>query len=234
MKNIIVCLAFVCCFISCNKCEFHYIDSCHVVDAYVGWSAVGANVKMSDAEEGAFAINLDFDGGTQYYSAELEQALGVGADNDLDRFNALASKNGDGIYNWRPYYTPGYNYNKALAGDIVSIEIVSDADYDERHPAGTSLSDLVQVAYSSYADFLAAADRSANPCFASKQLRFMLDQMPDGGMSAIVVHPMLRDVILFFTEKPTLSRQHRFSVTVTDDSGRACSVEVPLDMDQGE
>lgn len=62
----------------------------------------------------------------------------------------------------------------------------------------------------------------------------MLDQMPDGGMSAIVVHPMLRDVILFFTEKPTLSRQHRFSVTVTDDSGRACSVEVPLDMDQGE
>lgn len=106
MKNIIVCLAFVCCFISCNKCEFHYIDSCHVVDAYVGWSSVGANVKMSDAEEGAFAINLDFGGGTQYYSAELEQALGVGADNDLDRFNALASKNGDGIYNWRPYYTP--------------------------------------------------------------------------------------------------------------------------------
>jgi len=60
-----------------------------------------------------------------------------------ERYERLCSDNSDD--NYKPRLTPrgGGVYRAVSAHDIVSIDVVSDADFDAEHLAGTSVSDIM-------------------------------------------------------------------------------------------
>lgn len=96
-----------------------------------------------------------------YYSAEAQRFLDIHqSENDLDKFNELAEKNNDTGYSYRASYFPGDGLRPTLARGFTNIDIVSDRDYDEAHPAGTSLNDIFRIETFSYARFLDGSDNA--------------------------------------------------------------------------
>ena len=79
--------------------------------------------------------------------------------NNVAEFNTLCQKYGDTNYKGDKRVVEGVypgNYNpQALTTNYTSIEIVAPLDdFDEEHPAGTSLNDLVRVRYSTLYPFI--------------------------------------------------------------------------------
>ena len=59
------------------------------------------------------------------------------------RYTALAEKYGDVSYNRHIYVDHELYINPVVDIDIKNIQVVSNNDYDERHPAGSDLSDMI-------------------------------------------------------------------------------------------
>lgn len=67
----------------------------------------------------------------------------------------LAKHNGDRLkFPLKIPFGGNYNDNTALAYDFESIHVTSDMDWDENHPAGTPLDDLVQMSIRTFAELL--------------------------------------------------------------------------------
>ena len=69
-------------------------------------------------------------------------------------YNELCNYFGDTSYNKDIYYYMGAGYNESYICDIESINITAETDWDDSHPAGTLLNDLVKINGHSYFDYI--------------------------------------------------------------------------------
>ncbi len=194
------------------------------------------NDSTIDSPYGFYAI---FDEGYQYASQGQTGS-------ERATFDALSAKHGDIGYHQdisassscpsRPHTFLGH--------DFASITVTSDADFDEAHPAGTLLNDLVQyMTYSPY-PFIQSGYAYANPRPANRWERVKEELI-------LIDKPLLdcttEDFILPFAVMddwwcggafpafylqvkgvPTLSKQHTITVTVMDDAGKMWQDSIKL------
>jgi len=107
------------------------------------------------------SLKIQFNIEQKYYSAEFQETYKLRqTPEQLDKFNELAAQNEDVGYDWEDEFIGPPHIHTALYPRIMDIKITSNHDYDDSHPAGTSLNDIFMAQYYSYAQFLGDVDHS--------------------------------------------------------------------------
>ncbi len=146
-----------------------------------------------------------------------------------DKYDALCKKHNDMSWNKTSFR------HCVLGVDFLSIDFVSDADFDETHSAGASLSDILRFESESLYPFVSGGYEGAE--FGENYNRgeytrinkplseLTIDDMKMLGKDT---HPnLLADryygpyiAYLFWLSEPTLSKTHNITVTMISDDGR--------------
>ena len=159
-------------------------------------------------------------------------------------YDAMCEKYGDMTYNRKEFVRFGGEPSFQMYS-FVSVDIVSNADYNEEHPAGSSLVDL--FTYRAY---------SAKPFIDSGYIKYEYEADEwDGHNTYLLSHyPVQKkvsdltpdDFILHtshymvrersfaefrFESLPTLSKVHTFTVTFTDERGDTFSASLEMTFD---
>jgi hypothetical protein len=144
-------------------------------------------------------------------------------------YDALCEKNNDMTYlrdfvifdGYRPFQT------SCIGVDFLSIDITSDSPFDEEHPAGVSLGDIVTFSSSSlkpYIDSGYTFTRDNGSVYHS--IRKHLNELSQEDLILLGQPPHIG--ILLFDSEPTLSKTHTFTVTMTADDGRVFSDSIEM------
>ncbi len=161
-------------------------------------------------------------------------------------FDSLSIKHGD--TNFNQYVTSSSarpNRPHAYLGiDFVSITVTSDTDFDEQHPAGTSLNDIVQyMAYTPY-PFIQSGYKYSNPKGDNrwdllKQELTLIDKplsecTPEDfiltlGVLDNWIYGKFPACYLLINGTPTSSQKHTITVTILDDAGKTWQSSINMD-----
>ncbi len=218
-------IIFICllpCF-SCNDNSTYFgtaqYQAYHLINTYVDVDVF----ELLEASYYGIYINFATDMSNYYYSKEFADVSQKNqSEEQLRTFVKLAGKNNDS-YQWTPWYnTFGLSRNHqgyykggtlyALAKGITQIELISEADYDEKHPEGVSLMDNIKMGSEVYGNIL---DRTNISEILSD--RYQSKPYPEYTKKELsVIGPELS---LQFISQPTLSKKHNFTLTITFDDG---------------
>lgn len=167
-------------------------------------------------------------------------------------FTTICEKYEDTFYNRKIRGYKDEIIRSYFSNEFSYIEVVSDADFDAQHPAGTSLKDILRFVtisplkyiQSGYTDTYDWGDIS----HLSDEFRVYVSYYTDY-MSLNEIHPvdaMLSEASyddfkllgfgdryslfsLFFTAKPTAAGIHNFTVTLTDTDGQVIAASIEID-----
>lgn len=140
-----------------------------------------------------------------------------------ESYDALCRKHNDMTFMRKKTVFP-YSWTTNIGIDFLSIDVISDSDFDAEHPANTSLADVV--------------------IFSSHSLKPFIDSGYESKYDGREYHPF-KDVIsnlsseqlillgkdnyigsLTFNAEPTSSKTHKFTVTMTADDGRVFTASI--------
>lgn len=207
---------------SCEDgCKGIRIRSYHLIDCYEEWSSFELSY------DGRFIIK--FIPENRYYSYEVQDFFcPTQTIENLNRFNELAAKNKDVGYDWVKIYFRGDRTRSAAYPGIAGMQITSDRDYDESHPAGTPLNDIFIADYNSYTQFLGDTDHSdvypANNILGHTEKP--CNEIEKHELS--VIYPY---VALWAMHAPTAwTGKHMITVTLTDENGNTHSQTAETDL----
>ena len=210
-------------YISCNELVEYYgsakYQAYHLINTYVDTNAP----KLSCYNNGGnLGVEIGFmnEGANFYYSKEFADVSQKNqSEEQLRTFINLAGKNNDS-FQWTPwyetfgesrkhqgYYQGGTLY--ALTKGIIKIDIVSDADYDQKHLAGVSLMDNVKLAADIFGNVMGKTSLPAD---------FWQDKMYSE-YTAKELSVVGTWIILKFATLPTLSKTHNLTIAITFDDG---------------
>lgn len=165
---------------------------------------------------------LSVSGGNQNYIALTGEGTAISG-------AALASYYKDTGYNSKivPHST------KAISNPFTAIDLTSDRDFDERHPAGTSLADIVYLAGASPNDYIRSGYVSkpdwddAPSVFgrygfdwwysSAKDTPIYLSLAEIGKYDLALLNPLF---FLVFESQPASNSPHTMTLTITDDTGK--------------
>lgn len=220
MKNLIkllsVAVAAIAVACSTNDTD-NTFQSYHLIDSYYETqnAVVQANRNIIEI---TFATN-NLKGA--YHSREYAKIAGINqSDKSAERFLELAEANND-LHNWQvPYTTVGGTFsraysNAALVSGIANIELTSDADYDETHPRGTSLTNMVTLLIDSYGEHIGtdlSGKDTASKLFGEKKKS--LNSYTQQELK--VVGPWMT---IYIDKLPTLAIKHNLKLTITFNNG---------------
>ena len=135
--------------------------------------------------------------------------------------------------------TIAVNSTRVILNCFTKIDLVSDSDFDDRHNAGSSLADIVFVAgvspykyiKSGYTETYDWQNRPAAFTELALNLNFWSTNFPIyrrlSEISGEDLALMERTFFLVFEAQPTLSKTHKMTLTVTDNTGK----KIPLAFD---
>lgn len=157
-------------------------------------------------------------------------------------YDALCQKHGDMTYN-REEFVPFGREPSFLAYNPISVDIVSDANFDEEHLAGTSLADLIIFSSFSSKPFINSGyvehDWGENEIWYSH----MAGKQPYYPVHKKVSDLTIEDLTLlygfgstingalYFQSLPTLSKVHNITVTFTDERGETFSDTIEMNFE---
>lgn len=139
---------------SCNKADSETDDeqpgvwltsfTGNYMDGFIKPTGLKMNYKKTKDDNGAILFELDHDGfACTYQTPEGET--------DNAKYNEYAKYYGDTTYTGR------HNMSEreiVCTAPLKSINVVADRDFDESHPAGTSLNDIFTFKYLAYYSFV--------------------------------------------------------------------------------
>jgi hypothetical protein len=149
-------------------------------------------------------------------------------------YDALCEKHGDMTFNRKVYLPIDGRVVNFPAIDFVSIDVVSNVDYDAEHPAGTSLNDLFTFnGYSAkpYIDSgYAEDDIHVNEVYVYSDIVKPLEEVSSNDLVLLGTGDPRRPRLchLAIDTYPTLSKTHTFTVTMTADDGRVFSDSIEM------
>ncbi|MBE6199594.1 MAG: DUF5034 domain-containing protein [Rikenellaceae bacterium] len=238
MKLIQKIITFLCLLVCCSCENSTYLGSdtykaFHLINAYVDTNAPQLRSSFDIGE--IFRIDIEFnsDNADLYYSKEFADVSKKNqSEEQLRKFINLANKNND-ILQWEPWYeTFGGSQKKqtyhtggtfyALAKGIRQIEIVSDADFDEKHPAGVSLMDYVTLTIDTYSDLMGATSLPNDVIYDTRQTKAYKEYTAEE-LSVVGTWWILK-----LAASPSLSKNHNLTVTITFDDGEVYSDTVEV------
>ncbi len=143
-------------------------------------------------------------------------------------YDALCEKHNDMTYNRKfvIWDSAGPHQTSNIGIDFVSIDIVSDIDFDTEHPAGESLGDIVRFRSISSKPYIDSGYKGSEYTTVEGLVSELTpDQLTLLGQNTFIGG-------LYFETSPTLEKTHTFTVTMTPDDGRepfTASIEMTFD-----
>ena len=102
--------------------------------------------------------------------------------------------------------------------------MVSDADWDEEHPAGTLLDDLLRVKFTSIGAFVRGGYHAGGADESEWMHDWQYSTRVDKPVSELTPSDMdmmeCEYVLLYFMRAPTLEREHTLTVILTTTEGK--------------
>lgn len=145
-----------------------------------------------------------------------------GADKQL--YDNLREKHNDISFSRRVLLYNGVGGAGAMYPDYTSITVTSDSNFDNAHPAGTSLNDLIDCKYQS--SYLYVVGGYADESLLEIKTKALADVVPND-------LTMLARLNLYFTKNPAkLDNPHDISVSVTTDDGRTFTASYTMNFNQ--
>jgi len=126
-------------------------------------------------------------------------------------FGTLSNRYKDNAYNGHTWI----NLRPSLAYPLTSASIVSDSDYDNNHPAGTELTDIIQFNTASYFPFISNGYKlfeEGGDCYLTTKLFSDLTQTERSMWPS--------EVGLVFPQEPTLSEEHNLTIKFSFEEGK--------------
>jgi len=166
----------------------------------------------------ALTVNSDPTGGLPYLSAGVNLNSDVPVTeyyNGSQTYCDLCQKHSDTLFDGEDFY---YSNPAKLcfAHDLVSINFVSDSDYDASHPAGASLLDIMNYSATSLTRWI----KKGYPMDSYQADCYILDK------NAATLEPEDLSMLCYFNlfqlqflTAPTTSGAHNFTLTITCDDG---------------
>jgi hypothetical protein len=216
-------------FYSCDKVEYEMFRS-YITD-YYDYNKL--DLEINDVGN-IVIVGVDQKALCGYKSKGKEKEL----------FDSLCIIHNDMNYNQKIGFiaAPGWGYQ--FKGDLISIDVVSNKNFDEQHPANSSLNDVVRflsISLNRYimSDYTRTFDWNndipenfRNDVFISgnrKEYHPIDVKIAESSPSDFVLADLARKIaggkgwaigVLSFDRQPTLSKEHKLTVTVRMSDGR--------------
>ena len=152
-----------------------------------------------------------------------------------EKYKMLAERNGDTSFNREVF--PWERLGEAFADNFCELHIVSNADWDEEHPAGTPLDDILLAHFDSYAKIIhdgykingAKLDLSRNDNFTI--CKKMVSELTSDDMEMLCYgydyyDKDTRNPMIVFTCAPTLEKEHTLTLRWTTVEGTVKTASV--------
>lgn len=211
--TLIACILLLLC--SCERYDIYY--SSMFVSHYSNIASIHLSTEGGDCNVLQIGIS------DTYYASI--------ADDDRTVINQLAEKHNDTSYNKKIAYMEGANWTvEGCTGwkqDFVRIDILSDADYDETHKAGTLLNDIVRLCSATPYPYIMSGYTKTFDWSTTEYTARPECHLIDGLLSELRPEDLIMAgwpsstcyAELRFVKQPTLSKQHRFSLEMESDDG---------------
>ena len=203
MKNLVFSIAAACIICtSCSKqeesrpCVQHYIPT-YVKGEYV-LSPLYANKGISLSLNNVKLLSSP----DKYPGIKAEEYL------------SIAERNGDMSYNRPADYD--WDFRMAYADNFRSLHLTSDTDWDETHPAGTPLDDLIRIEASSYAAYILNGYQGDEKNIIAKRL----DQIAPDELQVVHFHGFYTNPDFYFLTDPVTHGPHTLTLTITTTDGK--------------
>ena len=147
-----------------------------------------------------------------------------------EQFLKIAERNGDTSFNRKVFN--GERLGEAFADNFHELHIVSDADWDEEHPAGTLLDDILSVRMYSFAEFIRngyhdLARNKSEPLGDYRSLQIIqkrVSELTSDDMEIIAysisdMTLQTKSPVIVFTSAPTLEKEHTLTLRWTTVEG---------------
>lgn len=196
--------------------------------------------KTLDTKEEQFRIHFK-----SRNSASLLNIEVVKDEKMYNLYQDLCVKHNDTQYKhtvrWLAYFW-GYEYFDL---DPVKMDVVSDVDFDENHPKGTSLGDLFYFTSVTPYPFIKNGYKGDEFTQIRKHLNELTPEemvlsIHNGNLKDECIDPLAQSAsadpkfILPHENLPTLSQQHTLTMTITDDYGRKFTGMIEVDFSKTE
>jgi hypothetical protein len=154
-------------------------------------------------------------------------------------YDSLCVLHHDMSYNKKRDYIVGPGWGASYKGDIVSIDVVSNADFDAQHPAGAPLNDIVRIISVSPYPYITSGykktyDWKRNPpenlqrenIFRGRSNRgenpfyYPIDKRLSELTSSDLILADMSEIFLIFEKQPDLSKEHNLTVTIKVSDGK--------------
>lgn len=199
---------------SCNKVTHVYSDS------YIMYYAIheGISLRPDGAQLARqYGVYVGFKGLAKFVSYDSK-----GEDKII--FDELCKKHNDLSYCREVAFFNGAGGERAIYPNYTSVTITSNSNYDEEHPAGTPLNDIMGCEYES--SYLYIIGGYADESLLGTKIKPLLEVTPED--------LMLRGrLVFFFTKKPDTLGPQDITVSVTTDDDRTftanCTVTLTED-----
>lgn len=166
-------------------------------------------------------------------------------------FERMGDKYGDNTYNREVRFvvSPPHNY---IGDDITAISIFSDADYDNLHPANSSLNDIVEVIYFSPLKYIQSGYQNLynrGTCqtltpeekdilgissgvneFHLEQIR--ADKVVNSHLALVGYGGFFPQIYLKFQKMPELDKEHTLKINITTEAGNVMTEEIKISFEQ--
>lgn len=166
---------------------------------------------------------------TQVYAHQVSQQYDGELNYIHKRHGELSELYGDTSFNAWLIHDVVMTGSRSWAFPFEELSIVSDDDYDENHPAGTPLDDIVEIKYDSYRPFIESGYKDTStgsgPFYARTETKRISDIVPE---DAIFMEP--KSMVLIFPDRPTLSKHHRLTLTIKFESRRPCVIVFDVEL----
>lgn len=231
--------------VSCNNelaTEFPSakIKSYHLIDVYEPWDYVKLEA-YNNFDTGAKGVVVYLwddipcnEIVSREYAAEWNKSPKQSYKVSTEGFDELAKKNNDEGYEWDVLVVydllgetaKSINCHMALERGVKSIDVVSDSDFDKDHPAGTSLNDVVKFYGTNYSQYLTSNVNKKKVDITNYYLgdfNKLCSEITESDLK--IIGP---SIVLEFIKQPTLTKQQKLTIKITDTNGEVYSDTVEV------
>lgn len=200
MKKAIVSLLTAIVF--CLSCSDKQEDR-HWVQHYIATYATGAYILTPLFDNRGISLTLR----DVKFISSPDKYPGIRA----ERYLEIAERNGDMSYNRFADYD--WAFRSAYADNFASLHLTSDKDWDEAHPAGTPLDDLIWIKAACYDQYI----RNGYTGEGSNYIEKLLHRL--GSDELRVVDEFYTNPDFYFLSVPITDQEHTLTLTITTTDG---------------
>jgi hypothetical protein len=149
-------------------------------------------------------------------------------------YDSLCVLHNDMSYNTKRDYIGVTHWGDSFKGDILSINVVSNVDFDERHPAHSTLNDVIRLLSVSIYPYIVSGYKNTYDWEGDERLQYSESLMHRGSNEDFYFHPinktlsevtssdliLANSALLVFEKQPDIASVHELTVTIRLSDGR--------------